>query len=261
MIVNVKYINRTVKFELSTHDDFSTFYEVFVENNYAKLLKNATKDDIVVDAGANIGVFTTLASTRVKTVIAIEPDAVNFQKLQRNIDLNKLENVIAVNKALYHKSGLTLSMKNDGIVAKIDENGNKLVETTTLDDITEALRLQPTKLKMDIEGSEKYAVFGMNNSLKSINMIEAEIHSQEDFDAFIQVCKSFSIVKRDVESLKPVYLYALKHPFKILRLESFNHFVTFKRIVKYKNNEHSKADDYPILISAEKINQISHTPQ
>ena len=56
--------------------------------------------DIVVDIGAHIGLYTIISSKRVGfngKVVAIEAHPENFEILSRNIQVNKLTNVIALN--------------------------------------------------------------------------------------------------------------------------------------------------------------------
>ena len=71
------------------------------ETNLIKKIINP--GDLVVDIGANIGWYTVLLSKLVGqdgSVIAIEPEPKNYQLLQTNIYLNKLENVTAYQIAL-----------------------------------------------------------------------------------------------------------------------------------------------------------------
>jgi len=66
------------------------------------MLAKIKKGDIVLDIGANIGYYTVLFADKVgKTgkIIAIEPDPINFEILQKNIKENKLFNVVAVQAA------------------------------------------------------------------------------------------------------------------------------------------------------------------
>jgi predicted RNA methylase len=82
MIITLNFEGVGIKFNLKRHCDFSAFYQVFVENSYNNLLECIGKGDIVVDAGANNGVFTVMASVLVGNkgkVISIEPDPRNFQ--------------------------------------------------------------------------------------------------------------------------------------------------------------------------------------
>jgi FkbM family methyltransferase len=62
--------------------------------------------DVIVDVGAHIGRYSIIGSKRVGPngkVIAIEAHPHNFEILNRNIKLNKLTNVIALNSAVYSK--------------------------------------------------------------------------------------------------------------------------------------------------------------
>jgi FkbM family methyltransferase len=58
--------------------------------------------DTVVDVGAHVGAFSLTLARKYPflRVYAVEPDPVSFSQLTRNIELNGLTNVVAVNKAL-----------------------------------------------------------------------------------------------------------------------------------------------------------------
>lgn len=61
---------------------------------------------IVIDIGAHFGRYTIIASKRVGPngkVIAIEADPGNFEILNKNIKLNKLNNITSLNCASYSK--------------------------------------------------------------------------------------------------------------------------------------------------------------
>src|SRR5215216_2460824 len=97
--------NRFYKFYCRNNkDDFQimTFHEDdIIEHNFTP--KNG---DIVIDVGAHIGPYTLKASKLVGLngkVVAIEAAPDNFDILNRNIQLNKLTNVIALNYAAYSK--------------------------------------------------------------------------------------------------------------------------------------------------------------
>src|SRR5689334_15544903 len=67
--------------------DTEVFYQVFLEDYY--LLRCANKPRVVIDGGANVGLF----SVKVKNdfpdakLICIEPDPDNFQMLQKNLSV------------------------------------------------------------------------------------------------------------------------------------------------------------------------------
>jgi len=166
---------------LLRRSDFAAFYQLVIENIYSPLLSNIKQGDIVIDAGANIGLFSILASFKVKDkgrVIAIEPEPSNLKILMQNVKLNRLDNVIVIPKALYDKPGKKVSMKGKGVSAYVSEDSEGLVETTTLDQIIEETGLKPRILKMDIEGSEGKALIGGINTVKYLELIEMEVHDE-----------------------------------------------------------------------------------
>ena len=108
MIIKVKFNERQLKFYLYRHSDFSAFYQVFVEKDYPNLVSKITPGDTLIDAGANIGIFTVISSILVGNtgrVLAVEPDPENLNILKKNIELNDLKNIEIINKALYNESG------------------------------------------------------------------------------------------------------------------------------------------------------------
>ena len=83
MIVDLQpFTGISAKVVLLRRSDFAAFYQVVIENIYSPLLSHIKEGDVVVDAGANIGLFSILASFKVKDkgkVIAIEPEPKNLE--------------------------------------------------------------------------------------------------------------------------------------------------------------------------------------
>ena len=195
MIVNLKpFVNLPARAILLRRSDFAAFYQVVIENIYSPLLSHIKEGDVVIDAGANIGLFSILASFKVKDkgkVIAIEPEPNNLKILKQNVELNKLINVIVIPKALYDKPGKMVSIKGEGVGAYVSEDDEGLVETTTIDKIVEETGLKPRILKMDIEGSEGKALIGGINTLKHLELIEMEVHDEENMEKVEEVLSGF----------------------------------------------------------------------
>lgn len=156
MIAKIRAGHRKLKINLSRHSDFSSLYQVFVENSYSDLQKNMSGNDIVVDAGANIGIFTLIASQVAEHVVAIEPGPQNYKILRENVEGNGIENVTLIEKALYSSSGQKMRFWENGVMSKFSEEGQVDVETETLDDIAQKLDLHPTSIKMDTEEAENF---------------------------------------------------------------------------------------------------------
>src|ERR1022692_1968378 len=79
-------------------------WEPHVTSLMARLIK---PDDVCLDIGANVGVYTLVMSDLAPQgrVHAFEPSSMNFKCLQKNIADNKLANASALNLALSNKNG------------------------------------------------------------------------------------------------------------------------------------------------------------
>ena len=261
MITNLNFNGNKIKIYLERPTDISSFYQVFVEKSYPFLMSKINKGDIVIDAGANIGMFSIMASILVgKTgkVIAIEPDPENLKILKRNLELNNISNIIIVDKALYSKSGERLNFYQDGVMSRIllsdnSEPGNHIeVETITLDDIISNINLHPKVLKMDIEGAEKFALLSAQNTFQTINYFEGEIHSPEDYHVLLRYSNLFIFKYEPTELMKNALSFSLKHPVKILRLELHNQFLSTKRFLSWLIKKEQKGK-FPINIYGERL--------
>jgi FkbM family methyltransferase len=71
----------------------ATLQEIFVDKLYSQGGVSILPGDIVVDVGANIGVFTLFAAKQGAQVYAFEPIPPTFEVLQHNIRLHRLDSV------------------------------------------------------------------------------------------------------------------------------------------------------------------------
>jgi len=162
-------------------------------------LKKTLKDgDVFIDAGANVGSYTLSAAKLVgKTgkVFAFEPVRNIFNRLNENIELNDRENIKAEQKALIDKNTeleLYLTNKSNLGMSSIyhhdTENGQvEKVEAIRLDDYIDNHNINQINLvKIDIEGSEMFALRGMQKTLekfkpKILIELKEETHAQSNF--------------------------------------------------------------------------------
>jgi FkbM family methyltransferase len=165
-----------------------------LERNFAP-----KEGDVVIDVGAHIGPYTLETSKRVGLngkIIAIEADPENFDILNRNIQLNKLTNVIALNYAAYSKEDkirLYLLKKDKSSYTKYNTvmtdraqyNNEKSfveVQANTLDYLLESNGIKHEDvnwIKIDVEGAEFDVLKGAKNILsksKNISLL-IEIHN------------------------------------------------------------------------------------
>ncbi|MEM2511338.1 MAG: FkbM family methyltransferase [Candidatus Methanomethylicia archaeon] len=137
--------------------------EIFIERVYDRYYR-LQDDDVVVDIGAHVGLFTLKVAKSVKLVLAVEPHPFNYRLLTMNIALSKLENVIPVKLALssysgkaklYLRSTATHTLKEKDQIFGLESGETLEVEVETLDRLIDELRLNKvTFVKIDVEGAE-----------------------------------------------------------------------------------------------------------
>jgi FkbM family methyltransferase len=126
-------------------------------------------DDVLVDVGANVGVYSILAGGCGAKVIAIEPVPSSFDSLEDNIYLNRLEKRIsALNIGLASKSGTLRFTTGYGstnhVVANGEGNPSIDMPVKRLDDLLREGPI-PTVIKIDVEGYEIEVIAGAQNVL------------------------------------------------------------------------------------------------
>ncbi len=161
---------------------------------------NIRPGDTVYDIGANIGQYALYAAKRLGgevRVLAFEPEALNFAKLNRNIVLNGLtETVVAYPIAISDRTAVdTFYTKTFAAGASLHALGRPVTQgevafeprnhqgtvSITLDDMLDRFGLPvPGHLKVDVDGHEAEIVNGARNllgrpELKSV-LIEVFMH-------------------------------------------------------------------------------------
>ena len=131
--------------------------------------------DIVLDCGANVGVYTRVAlKNGAKLVVAIEPAPENVECLRRNFAAE-----IAAGRVILYQKGVW--DKDEMLVMRVDPTNSAAdsfiirregaVETqqlplTTIDKLVAELKLERVDhIKMDIEGAEQRALVGARETL------------------------------------------------------------------------------------------------
>jgi len=162
--------------------DVITVFVIFVKEDYGKLQNN---HNIVIDIGANIGVFSLYAAQNgAKKIYAYEPNRSAFDVLLRNIAANKLDDVIVPHRLAVTDSdektvkiSLCSSPYNE-ILRKTTNEDFEEVSTITLESILNQNKIDIVDLlKMDCEGSEYEIIFDLKRSVfLRIKEIRMEYH-------------------------------------------------------------------------------------
>lgn len=174
-----------------------------VERDFVSKLSLEEAGGVVIDVGANIGIYSIVLAKshpRLK-VIAVEASPTIFEWLARNCSLNRLSNVTLVNAAVsdqdnsvtefYERDSMSTMLKGFLLDFGIGDSEGKegvtmrQVKTRTLDSIIESANLNGVSLlKLDVEGAEILAMRGAVNSLgqKKIKNMLIEYHSLPNYD-------------------------------------------------------------------------------
>lgn len=131
--------------------DAITYKEIFEDNAYL-LVEEEIKDKIVVDLGANIGLFTSRClEMGAKKVIAVEAQPLVYNHgLVPN--MRGFRNVFTLNKAVYNSDEGKVTINNENVASMVGKAGDE-VSTVTLKTLLEDIH-EDVFLKIDIEGSE-----------------------------------------------------------------------------------------------------------
>jgi FkbM family methyltransferase len=161
--------------------------EIFFEEVYCPPGFAIGPKDVVVDIGANVGVFTLYASRRTEgPVYAYEPFPTNIEFLLRNLHHNGVRNVVAASKAVYDKSGPTPLFLSDFA------SGHLLFDRNVEGPLEEFLEVSATTLKalmadhgldtvdflkLDCEGAEGAILASTpGDDLRRVSRIALEFH-------------------------------------------------------------------------------------
>jgi FkbM family methyltransferase len=164
-------ISRELKI-FKVHEPMATKVLIKELTRLRKLTNNLT----VIDVGSNIGYYSILEAKlldRDGTVITIEPIRRNFRYLLKNITINNITNIRAINVALSDTIGFKKMVNNVGsnwarILENENHNHNASLETvrvTTGDSLFWALE-KISLIRMDVEGHEYYIIKGFYNIIK-----------------------------------------------------------------------------------------------
>lgn len=163
-------------------------------------------DELFVDIGANVGVYTLYAAIRRRAkVLAFEPESQNFAALNRNINANRLmDRVVAYPVALSDTDGPTVlhlsrfasGASHHSVDEPVGEGGREFkaafrqgTVSKTLDEIIATLSpdAAPRFVKIDVDGAEARVVAGMKALLgrPELEQILIELAPADETEATI----------------------------------------------------------------------------
>jgi FkbM family methyltransferase len=200
------------------------FPENYEKANFDFLVAHTGKDAVVLDIGAHIGLFATVAARIAGDhgkVYAFEPSPATFALLQKTIRMNKQEGIVEPrSEAMGLENGETVFYVSDTVA----DNSNSLVsykgdrklhpiDVTILTVDSFVQRKQLTKvsfLKIDVEGAEYDTIRGAEKTLlEKRPVVILAIHPDailskgdklEDIYDFLQKCRYIITLDKTVIS-------------------------------------------------------------
>lgn len=183
-IERIYKLRNGTKFKTHYSLDAATIFVIYIRKDYG----NIPNDSIIVDIGANIGVFSIFASKNGKNniIYSYEPIEETYSHLQENIILNDCkDSIIPFNYAIASKKEKRKMFLVDSVNNTIIESNSNLpsveIESITLEDVFKDNNLERIDLlKLDCEGAEYEIFYNLPDNLFSkIKEIKMEFHGQK----------------------------------------------------------------------------------
>ncbi len=160
------------------------------------------RDSVVIDAGANIGIFSALAASLCHEgqIYSFEPGTNAFATLQKNLAC--YHNAKAINSALgdfphsgrlYLGSSTTVNAVSDDITAQTTTT--EKIEINSIDNFVREEKLKRVDfIKIDTEGYEEKVIKGASETIKKFSPIIATsaYHRKDDKNALIKLIKGIN---------------------------------------------------------------------
>ena len=194
-----------IKYYLSIGDSCLISNCYFYIDDYEEisfLINYLDKNETFVDIGSNHGNYTLISSCIVgcKT-ISVEPIQSTFYRLNMNLKLNNVENVILKQIGIAERDGKLMFSNTVGelnkVIHDIDNESVEAVNVITLDKLL-CKEMNVSMIKIDVEGFEKQVLLGGIKTLqkKQLDVIQIELNNSNnhygyDENETISILKSY----------------------------------------------------------------------
>jgi FkbM family methyltransferase len=194
--LNYNYLNVIIKLNFEKDVDRRIYLHGFENETINHFLKCLKKGDIVVDIGANIGIYSLLASKKIGEdgeVFAFEPAPIASAAFKNNIERNNLKNIKLFNKGVAEFTGEAIlnicaddAYNTLGSAPMKEITSQHKIELVSLDDFFEYRKVNRINvIKIDTEGAEFLIFQGAKKTLekfKPILFFEYNPHVTEGFN-------------------------------------------------------------------------------
>jgi FkbM family methyltransferase len=147
----------------------------FKESDYEQYIHpelTFNDDDIIIDGGAFNGDTIRMLNKHVLVdglkIYSFEPDEKNYLSLVNEATQSRYKEY-AKKLGLYSTDSILKFLSTNEIIGygcRIEEDGDIIIKTTSLDNYCEKNNFIPTYIKLDVEGTEKEVILGASNIIK-----------------------------------------------------------------------------------------------
>lgn len=144
-------------------------------------------DEVFLDVGAYTGdtlqEFVEACDRQYGRVICLEPNEINVKALEHVIKENKLDNIDIYSVGASDKKQILTFNAESNVATRISKEGTEHIECNTIDNICLSKYNSIDFIKMDIEGSEYYALMGGAKTIRKYRpkLAICVYHKKDDF--------------------------------------------------------------------------------
>jgi FkbM family methyltransferase len=200
MAINLNAVKGLVKFDLSQSEKFMDHHKKLhsktvaileqFDNGFYTFLED-NEDMVMVDLGANIGLFSLFMSPLCSEIYALEPTPSHVEIMEELLEKLEVKNIFSHQVAVHTENGeeeLQLNSSNSTMNSflrhGIDPGGTDsvMVPTVKLSDfIKNTVQKRVNFVKMDIEGFENVILHdeSFEDAIKEIDALYVEVHDFE----------------------------------------------------------------------------------
>lgn len=185
--------NERYRFGVSTYfeyDKLKTYAEAPDGPVLARFAEDVRPSDVVWDVGANVGVFSVVAAAAGAETVAIEPHPENVDRIRDNLRRNGLGGRVrqlALSDAAEKRQFRTSTPGRTGSFGSLDGNGTDEesnddgafpVRTVRGDALVDDGLPRPDVLKIDVQGAELDALYGLERSLADCRIVYCNVYEK-----------------------------------------------------------------------------------
>lgn len=201
--VTLRFKEGQVSVDIGT-DQLKSYWAIFIDHEYERIEGfMASNQGVVIDVGANIGMFAVRQAWHnpsIARIYCFEPNPFAFVRLCHNIILNKLDSlVIPVPRALANKDGFMpleipkIAYTCGAHLAQVpSHHGHALtVECCRLDSFMKLNSITSVELlKIDVEGGELDVLLGAQEALEICHRVIVECHNESNLERVTRLLSS-----------------------------------------------------------------------